>query len=467
MSQAVVSRHGGSFRDPAGFVFLHEGRLYRQINQAGQEDFERFIESGLYQDLVGQKLLVPHREVKKVTGLAEDDQRYKIIEPQLVPFNSYPYEWSFSQLKDAARLTLKVQNLALARGMILKDASAYNVQFIGCRPIFIDTLSFKIYKAGDPWDGYKQFCEHFIAPLALASYSSLETLEFLRLFLDGLPLDLATRLLPARARWRRGLASHLFLHAVSLRRYQSEGSKSPKTRQVSSLALQGLMASLERTIKKLPPPKAATQWSAYYENTNYSPKAFKDKQTTVAAFLDQISPRPKTVWDLGANDGPFSRLAAEIGAYTIAFDVDAQAVEQNYLKHRKDELGERILPLVQDLANPSPAVGWRHAERASLLQRAPADAVLALALIHHLAIGNNLPFDDIASFFKQLGRHLIIEFVPKEDSKVQFLLRSRNNIFTEYDQKHFETAFAKHFKRLQKRPVTDSRRVIYLYQAKV
>jgi len=194
VSQAVVSRHGGSFRDPAGFVFLHEGRLYRQINQAGQEDFERFIESGLYQDLVGQKLLVPHREVKKVTGLAEDDQRYKIIEPQLVPFNSYPYEWSFSQLKDAARLTLKVQNLALARGMILKDASAYNVQFIGCRPIFIDTLSFKIYKAGDPWDGYKQFCEHFIAPLALASYSSLETLEFLRLFLDGLPLDLATRL---------------------------------------------------------------------------------------------------------------------------------------------------------------------------------------------------------------------------------------------------------------------------------
>src|SRR3989344_2679638 len=242
---------GSSFRDPAGFVFEHGGNLYRQINQAGKDDYELMMSSGLYQSLVGDGLIVTHKEVK-VKSLALDGLRYKIIQPQLIPFISYPYEWTFSQLKAAAELTLKLQKEALAHGMILKDASPYNVQFIGKKPIFIDTLSFRTYRQGMPWEGYKQFCEQFVAPLALAVYGSPQILRSLRVFLDGIPLGLAVKLLPNRARLKRGLLAHIYLHAASQKRYDDKtGKAADKPRQISPLALDGLLASLENAVKSL------------------------------------------------------------------------------------------------------------------------------------------------------------------------------------------------------------------------
>lgn len=460
--------HAGSFRDPAGFIFNYKNEVYRQVNIAGKADFDFFISSGLYDALAEEGLLVKHQEVKQLSAIPASDLRYKIIKPEQIPFVTYPYEWSFSQLKAAALLTLRIQEMALGRGMILKDASAYNVQFIGQRPVFIDTLSFRVYQAGAPWDGYKQFCQHFIAPLALSAYYSPEIIKTLRVFLDGIPVALAARLLPSRSRLRLGIMAHIHLHAATQKRYERSNLQADvKTRAVSPTAMNGLLSSLRRSITSIKMPKQKTEWGEYYGNTNYSKTSFSQKQKIVDELLGKITPKPKIVWDLGANDATFSEIAARHGAYTVAFDVDYQAVESGLrrLKARND--GAKILPLVQDFSNPSPSLGWAHKERTSLEGRGPADAALALALIHHLAIGNNTPLPDIAAYFKSIATNLIIEFVPRSDSKVQVLLRGRNNIFADYNEVNFEMAFSKHFSLVRKSPVSGSKRVIYLYKAKV
>jgi ribosomal protein L11 methylase PrmA len=466
VDKSQTQQHASSFRDPAGFVFEHSGQIYRQINQDGADDYEHFISSGLYQKLIDEKLLVPHKEIKDTKKFGEHKKRYKVIQPDLVPFISYPYEWTFHQLKDAALLTLKVQKIALEYGMILKDSSAYNVQFIGKRPVFIDTLSFWRHTEGDPWEGYKQFCEHFVAPLAICAYDSPDILPALRVFLDGIPLNLTTNLLPSRARMRVGLMSHLYLHSSSQNRYEKldeSKQRSTKTRKVSPMALNGLIASLENTVKKLKLSKRDTQWGDYYTFTNYSDNSFEEKKKIVKQLLTKIN--PKTVWDMGANDGTFSNIAADLGAYTLAFDIDAKAVEQNY--GVRDERDDLILPLVQDLSNPSPSLGWAHAERHSLEERGPADVTMSLALIHHLAISNHAPFSQIASFFARISKNLIIEFVPKGDSKVELLLSSfSRNKFDGYTEENFEAAFSKYFRLVEKKPVKGSKRVIYLYRTK-
>lgn len=462
------AHHYGSFRDPAGFVFEREGILYRQINKPGQADYEHFMKSGLYEELAREGLIVRHEELTDTDFLGPDNRRYRVIRPVRIPFISYPYEWSYDQLKDAALLTLRLQKLGLNHGMILKDASAFNVQFIGHTPVFIDTLSFKIHEPGRPWEAYKQFCEHFLATLALASYGAPEAIKTLKVFLDGVPLALATTWLPKRAKRRWGLLSHIYLHAASQKRYDNNAARAEtKPRQVSAMALNGLLASLQRTIEKLEPPKTATEWGDYYNDTNYSEAAFGAKKKIVSQYLELVSPCPKIVWDLGANDGTFSELAAKAGAYTVAFDIDPVAVNRNYKSSRGADIDAKLLPLTQDLANPSPALGWAHTERLSLQSRGPADVALSLALVHHLAIGNTLPFASIADFFAKISKHLIIEFVPREDSKVQLLLRRRVQKFPEYTLENFEAAFKLKFRLLKRSPIPGSQRVIYLYKVNV
>jgi ribosomal protein L11 methylase PrmA len=465
VSNNSLSHTNESFRDPAGFVFKCKETVYRQINQDGKDDYDFFMESGLYKELSDKKLIVEHREVKEITGFKPDSRKYKLIKPTQIQFISYPYEWSFSQLKEAAILTLRIQKIALKHGMILKDSSAYNVQFTAQqKPIFIDTLSFRKYEEGAPWEGYKQFCEHFIAPLALSSFGALEILAALRVFIDGIPLETAVTLLPGRAKLKRGLFPHLYLHASTQKRYESIEKPKKNPRKVSKLAMEGLLASLEKTIKGLELPKQKTEWGQYYSETNYSSTSFSKKAKIIDGMLQKVTPNPKMVWDLGANDGTFSEITAKRGIFTISWDIDPNAVDQNYNKDRAQELKDNILPLTQNLANPSPALGWSHEERASLVERGPADVALALALIHHLAIGNNSPLPAIAAFFSKICNNLIIEFVPQGDSKVDMMLASRTNIFSDYTEENFEKAFEQYFKLKDKKPVSGSKRSIYLYQ---
>ncbi len=445
-----------SFRDPSGFLFYRDGLIYRQINTAYKENYNHLMDSSLYDTLVKSGLLIPHKEVDITPE--ESSDAYKVIKPQPIAFVSYPYEWSFSQLKKAALTTLEIQKKAFDFGMSLKDCSAYNIQFMHGKPLLIDTLSFEKYIEGQPWVAYRQFCQHFLAPLALMSYKDIRLNQLFRIYIDGVPLDLATRLAPLRTWFKIPILMHIHLHAKSQQKYANKGIRADNSR-MSRLAFAGLIDSLETTIKKLRWEPKGTEWADYYEDINYSDNALEHKKNLVAEFLDQIN--PKSVWDLGANDGMFSRIASDRGITTISFDIDPAAVEKNYLKCiEKNE--SNLLPLLLDLTNPSPGIGWQNAERMSFTSRGPADTVLALALIHHLAISNNLPFDRIADFFDKIGNSLIIEFVPKSDSQIQRLLSTREDIFTNYNQYMFEKAFRRYFNLQSVVNIHDSERTLYL-----
>jgi hypothetical protein len=445
-----------SFRDPSGFLFTEDGSLYRQVNQAYRDSYDHLIGSGLYDALADSGSLIRHEEVG--LELARTNEAYQVLKPEVVPFVSYPYEWCFSQLQDAALLTLDVQKKALDFGMTLKDASAYNVQFVGGQPVLIDTLSFDIYDEGQPWAAYRQFCQHFLAPLALMSYTDVRLGQLSRVHIDGIPLDLTSSLLPFRTRLSFALLSHIHLHARSQRHF-AERTVDVKSRKMSRLSLLGLLDNLESAVNKLKWQPRGTLWSDYEEEESYSRDALDQKRQLVAGFLDQV--QPKVVWDLGANVGLFSRLASDRGILTVSFDADPGCVERNYLESRHK--GEtNILPLLIDLTNPSPAIGWQHEERMSLVERGPADLVVCLALIHHLAISNNLPLPMIADFLASICSSLILEFVPKTDHRVQRLLSTRDDIFTGYTQEALVRTFGQRFEIQASKQLRGSERVMYL-----
>ena len=459
---SVDGRLGSSFRDPSGFLFRRDGVLYRQVNQSYQKDFEQLISSGLYDRLTKKGLLIPHQNVQ--VAPEEPASAFAVLRPEEIPFISYPYEWCFGQLKDAALTTLTIQKEALACGMSLKDASAYNIQFFHGKPLLADTLSFMAYQEGEPWIAYRQFCQHFLAPLALMALTDPRLNRLMTLFIDGIPLDLASRLLPGRTRWNLGLGTHIHLHANAQKRYAGQSIDRSKHRGgMSRLAFQGLIESLETTVRGLKWEPQGTIWADYYGSTNYSKRAFESKMALVEKALEKV--HPASVWDLGANTGVFSRLASGKGIPTLAFDYDVGAVELAYREacYRGDS---HLLPLVLDFTNPSPPIGWRNRERAALQERGQAGMVMALALVHHMAIGNNVPLDSLASAFAELGPWLLVEFVPKSDAQVQRMLATRTDIFVDYTREGFEAAFSRFYSIVEKSPVEDSERIIYLMARK-
>lgn len=459
------SAHHSSFRDPSGYLYWGaDGTLYRRVNRCYEAEYRYLMGGGLYKRLTNQGLLIEHEEVP--AGGSQDEQLCCILRPRCIQFQSYPYEWAFSALKNAALLTLQIQQISLRAGMSLKDASAYNVMFEGYKPIFIDTLSFERLVDGAPWQGYAQFCRHFLAPLALMSRSDISLGRLLALHIDGIPLDLASRLLPLRSWLRPGLLIHLHIHAQMVRRYSdtSQQHTAPSVqRRVSKSGLLALVESLERTIKGQTWCVGGTEWADYYSTSSYDASEFQKKLAIVERFLCAL--QPKIVWDLGANTGVFSRMATKLGAMTYAFDLDPGCVELNYLQCSKEQ-NRKLLPLLVDLSNPSPSIGWANAERVSLVQRGPVDVVLALALIHHLAISNNTPFERVAEFLHSIARSAIVEFVPKSDPQAQRLLRSRRDVFCDYDEHNFERVFAGRFSICETVPITGTGRKIYLLRAR-
>jgi hypothetical protein len=354
---------------------------------------------------------------------------------------------------------LAVQKAALDHAMSLKDCSAYNIQFLRGRPIFIDTLSFEIYREGSPWVAYRQFCQHFLAPLALMSQVDVRLGQLLRVHLDGLPLDLASALLPRRTWMRIGLLVHVHLHAKAQARFSKQARKPAAEATVSRLGMLGLVDNLDRTIRALHWQPEGTEWAEYYDQTNYSEDSAARKRALIGEFIDAV--RPRCVWDIGANTGLYSRVASERNIRTIAFDIDSAAVEKNY----RSVVASReanLLPLLLDLNNPSPGIGWENGERKSLLDRGPIDMVMALALIHHLVIGNNVPLHRVAALFARMARHLIVEFVPKTDSQVEKLLATREDIFPDYQRPAFEREFGRHFTLDRVVELRGSERILYL-----
>jgi hypothetical protein len=447
-----------SFRDPTGFLYTENGVLYRQINDSGFEYYFTLMDSGLYQELVEIGALIPHEEITEFDLNSPPEKL--IIKPEKIPFISYPYEWSFSQLKNAALRTLEIQKLALQKGMSLKDCSAYNIQFYRGKPILIDTLSFESYQEGEPWAAYRQFCQHFLAPLALMSYTDVRLSQLLRIYIDGIPLDLASKLLPKKTSLNFSLNIHIHLHAKSQDKYSEKEIDPAKNRgRIKKQQLQGLIESLDSGVRKLSWKALHTDWAEYEKFHNYSPASLEHKTELVSEYLAHT--QSSTAWDLGANIGTFSRLASQQNIFTVAFDVDPGAVELNYLRSIEED-DPNLLPLIIDLTNPSPALGWALQERQSLVERGRADVVMALALIHHLAIGNNVPFSHLAEFFSSICHWLIIEFVPKDDPQTKRLLKVRKDIFADYNLDRFTEKFSTTFEIIEHQQIRETDRILFL-----
>ena len=445
-----------SFRDRSGSVYLDGDTVFRTVNENYRNNYTHLISSDLAASLWEKKLLIPFEETRH-----EVTDSWKTLMVERLPFISYPYEWCFSQLKDAALLTLDVQLEALAHGMVIKDASAYNVQFHGGKPVFIDCLSFEVLREGEPWVAYAQFCSHFLAPLALINKVDLRCGALSRLWIDGIPLELASKLLPKHTLLSPSQTWHLHLHAWMQKRHADTRVSAKKARsvRVSKQTLEGIAKSLGHAVKSLSPPKAVTEWGDYYSDTNYSDEAFAAKMEVVTQVASRL--RPDVLVDIGANTGVFSRIAAEYCGLVVAADIDPLAVEYHY-NHLCSTGRKNILPLIIDLTNPSPDLGWACEERNSFIKRCDAGLVLALALVHHLVIGNNVPFGMIAEFLAGIGSYILVEFVPKKDSQVQRLLATRKDIFVDYDEETFLTALEKYFIVEERFSLPESVRSIFL-----
>ncbi len=445
-----------SFRDDAGFVYWDGGAYKRAVTGCGLPDYEHYVGSGLHRQLVRDGLVLDHREEEPPSELAGSGC-VKVLVPEQLRFVSYPYEWSFDQLKDAALVTLTLQERALRCGMALKDASAYNVQFRGSNAVFVDTLSFE-RDAGGAWAAYEQFCRHFLGPLFAMSYLSSDANRYMRTDIDGFPLERISRRLPRKSYFRPGALLHIHLHALASRARPNAGERPKKANRTIGLHL---VRSLRRTVEHIKSPKYSPGWTNYYQESRfYTAAAAESKQSHVRSMIDRV--RPSLVFDVGTNTGLFAEAAAETGALCVAFDSDAGCVNSLYLKQRSKR-GSRVLPLVMDLANPSPSLGFGLNTTLSLFERPRADLVMCLALMHHLRVTGNLPLRRIAEFLARLGRWLLIEFVPKDDPAVQFLTR-RQESFADYSVPGFLEAFSAFYDSRASEALDDSQRKLFLFE---
>lgn len=444
-----------SFRDPSGFVYWRGKRLLRQINRGFAERWDELESSAILPDLQRRGLLIRHEPADLGDAYAPTIA-HAVIAPEPLPFISYPYEWSFSQLRDAALATLEAQFVALARGYWLRDASAFNVQFRDGKPILIDTLSLERADLGRPWIAYRQFCEHFLAPLALMAYRDVRCSLLLRDFIDGIPLDFAARLLPGRTRLNLGLGSHVHVHARSQSRAADPETAGPRSaRRMGRLRHEALLDGLRRAIERLKWRPGETAWAGYADHTSYSAPAEASKDAQVRRLLESAGGR--VVWDLGANTGRFSAIAADLGRDVVAWDSDPGAAELHYLAIRQRGV-PNVLPLLVDLANPSPGIGWANVERASFTERANADVVLALALVHHLNVGRNVRLAMIVELLATLAPQTIVEYVPESDPMVQRLLAPHRDHQPYPAIETFRDVFRARFQILEEIPVEDSAR---------
>jgi hypothetical protein len=459
---AKIEYDAGSFKDADGRVFLHEGRIFRTLSAAGREAFDQLVASALYSDLLAAGEIVPSAlcESSQV-GLPAEAVGATLLEHERIPFVTYPYEWSFSMLRDAALLTLSINERALERGLILKDATPFNVQFRDAKPIFVDVLSFEPYRAGEPWVGYSQFCSTFLYPLMLTAYKRLEFHALLRGALGVINCKDADRLFGWRDALRPGVMTHVKLMARFQRSFENTDVKlGPASRiAYSKDMILANTRALRKLLNRLRYAAADSAWANYATDNSYTPADQERKASFVEAAL--ASARPTWVWDLGGNVGVYSELAARGGARVLTIDADPAAIDGLYQAQKRGHRSARIQGLVCDLCNPSPAMGWRLRERTASAARGRADFFLALALVHHLAISGNIPLEEIVDYLRETAPQGVVEFVGKADPMVKRLLARRRDVFTDYDREHFEAALSRHFRILGSGTISTGTRTLY------
>jgi len=461
----TVQREGASFRDPSGHVYLLGDRVLRSVSRAAAADYVFVRDSGLLDDLAREGQAVATKEVAPALLGAAEPPAYLLEHPKLA-YISYPYEWSFSALKAAALLQLDIHLKALERGVTLSDASAYNIQFIGSRPVFIDVLSFVRYEEGAFWSAHRQFCEQYLNPLLLTARRGVAFNAWFRGSLEGIPTEDLNRLLS----WRDKLSWNVFTHVCLQAKLQSAAQASKKDDlevvkkgRLSKAAFRNMLTALRQWIAGMTPPGRSTTWGDYADKNSYSDNEGAAKRRFVADFVDDV--RPQLLWDIGCNSGDYSALAIESGArQVVGFDFDLMALDAAFARATAKDLP--YLPLYLDAANPSPGQGWRGLERKSLGQRAKADAIVALAFIHHMAIGRNIPLDDVIDWLIGLAPQGVIEFVEKSDPTTQQMLQFRADIFDGYNLTAFREAVTRRAEIVAEAVVTDDRRRLIWYRRK-
>ncbi len=457
----------GSYRDIAGTVYRVDDRIFRTVNEVAADDFDFLKDSGLLDTLVADGRAVAADPVDAAElGERANGARYVVRHPRL-PFISYPYEWSFAPLKAAALLHLDIHLEALEHGLTLSDASAYNVQFVGARPTFIDTLSFRRYRDGEFWEGYRQFCEQFLNPLLLRALVGIPHNAWYRGSLEGIPAAELKRLIPLRHRFSWNVFAHVILHAAF---GSSSGEGKPlqrkdlEARPLPARSFRKLLLGLRKWIAGLAPrDRQATFWRDYEAFKNYTSDESDAKKAFVARFARATA--PAMVWDIGCNTGEFALTALEGGAgYVVGWDTDQNALDIAFARAR--EADAAFTPLYGDAANPAPSQGWAQAERPGWSERAPADAVLALAVVHHLAIGRNVPLPAVIDWLVRLAPAGIVEFAGKDDAQVRRMLSLRRDIFPDYRLECFLAEVKKRARIVETQTLSPSGRTLVWFEAR-
>ncbi|MGE5236168.1 MAG: class I SAM-dependent methyltransferase [Acidobacteriota bacterium] len=454
----------GSFRDRGGRVFRADGRILRTVDDAALGSWHALSRTRFFAESVRAGKLPATRELApdEVRHVAEAQGWHGVLDHDPVPFVSYPFEWSFGMLRQAGLLQLELLAGALREGLTMKDATPYNVQWRGARPVFIDIPSFEPYRDGEPWVGYRQFCELYLYPLLLEAYRGIPFQPLLRGRLEGVEAPTCLAAMSARDLARPGVLTHVWLHARAQQRFADRPVSAPRDVAAAGFGkalIERNVAGLTRLLRNLRPRRRSqSAWVGYRETCSYDDR----DRATKSELVDRVAAglHPAIVWDLGANTGEFSRIAARHAGYVLALDADTGAVERLFGELAGSGEG-RVLPLVFDIADPSPALGWRGEERPALWDRGRPDLVLALALIHHLVIGANLPLAEVVAWLASLGGDLVIEFVAKDDPMTQRLLRHKADQYTDYDQAHLEACLARSFEIDARVPLARGTRWLY------
>lgn len=429
----------GSHRDPAGGVHRLGDRILRTVSPDHEADFAAALRTGLLDRLADAGRIVAFEPIDlppAALGLAGAS---RILEHPRLPFISHPYEWSFEALRAAALHHLDVHLEAMEGDLTLSDASAYNIQFLGTKPIFIDLLSFRPYRDGEIWVGYRQFCEQFLNPLLLCAATGVMPNAWYRGALEGIRTSDLRRLLP----WRMLLSRRILLHVVAhsaLETVEPSPSDSAATAAMAKLprgSFLHLLQDMRKWLAGLAPKGSRSLWRDYVTTCSYTDVEQQTKRAEVAAFAASV--KPKMLWDIGCNTGEYALLALKSGAErAIGWDSDPAAVDIAFRAAR--DAGAKLTPLVGDLANPSPSQGWCQAERAGMHERSSADAVMALAVIHHLLFSANVPLQQSIRWIVGLAPRGLVEFVPPDDVQVQQMRARRTGTHHPYDREHFTAA---------------------------
>ena len=455
----VTQAEPGSFRDRNGSVFYRDGRVLRTLSPRALANWQHLQAQPFYDRARSAGQIIDTWSGGSADEI--DGSHAGLLEHARIPFISYPYEWSFGMLRDAALLHLALMREALDAGMILKDSSPYNIQWIGAQPVFIDIPSFERLSKGEPWVGYRQFCELFLYPLMLQAYKGIDFRPLLRGRIDGIATEAMRQLISRRDMLRSGVLLHVVAQSALQKRYSGSGRNVRGTLAQAGFdkaLIQRNVEKLTRLVESLKVPESRTEWSDYDRTHSYAAEDFARKEAFVRNAA--ASRRWRLAWDLGSNTGTFSRIAAEHADAVVAMDGDWMAIERLY-RQQKAEAGRSILPLVMNLADASPNQGWGGAERKGLAERGRPELTLCLALVHHIVIGANIPLAAFLDWLAGLGTALVIEFVGRDDEMVQALLANREDQYDDYHPETFRALLEDRFEIRADEPLKGGRRHIY------